>query len=372
MNKLFIHIAAFILILFVQVTFAQSEEKILLNEGIESYDKGEYTIALEKFEKAIDLNSDYTAAYYNAANASYRLGDFEKAKNYYDSYTNLLDNDINKAKALHNLGNVFLKEYEKSPQSEQGIKNLKNSISTYKKALRYNPEDKETRYNLSYALSKLPKENEQNKKDKQDNQDKQDKNDEDKKEDKEQQNQDRKDQQDKRDQENKEKQDHQNKENQENQQDKNNQENQSDSKKSEEQKEKEAQNEQQRRENEQKSQEEQNEQNQDQGNEGDQEGQEDKNSNNGEESNENQDKNEDQNEGNNQNPDDQNNSEEQNNNEQSSKPSNGEQEKEIEGQVTKGQMIKDLDAINSDEQKTLLKLSRQKGKNKQTNSQKDW
>jgi len=241
MNKLFKHIAAFILILFVQVTFAQSEEKILLNEGIESYDKGEYTIALEKFEKAIDLNSDYTAAYYNAANASYRLGDFEKAKNYYDSYTNLLDNDINKAKALHNLGNVFLKEYEKSPQSEQGIKNLKNSISTYKKALRYNPEDKETRYNLSYALSKLPKENEQNKKDKQDNQDKQDKNDEDKKEDKEQQNQDRKDQQDKRDQENKEKQDQQNKENQENQQDKNNQENQSDSKKSEEQKEKEAQ-----------------------------------------------------------------------------------------------------------------------------------
>jgi Ca-activated chloride channel family protein len=74
-----------------------------------------------------------------------------------------------KARSLHNLGNCSMekKEYE-------------DAVKAYKQALRLNPADKDTKYNLAYANAKLkdkqqnkPDQNKQNKDNKQD-QDKKD------------------------------------------------------------------------------------------------------------------------------------------------------------------------------------------------------
>jgi Ca-activated chloride channel family protein len=62
-------------------------------------------------------------------------------------------------KALHNLGNCRLKQ-----------ENWQAAVDAYKKSLKVDPKDEDTRYNLAYAQKKLK---EQEKKDKDKNKDKQ-------------------------------------------------------------------------------------------------------------------------------------------------------------------------------------------------------
>ena len=140
---------------FVQVIFsvhAQSDEKLSLNKGIKEYQEGNYEEAKEYFEEAYAKNNKYSQALYNAANSAYRAGDFEKAMEYYNKYASGLTDKMSKAKAYHNIGNAYL-------QQEKYVE----SINAYKKSLRNNPYDEETRYNLSYALSKLQQSQDQNK-----------------------------------------------------------------------------------------------------------------------------------------------------------------------------------------------------------------
>ena len=249
------YIALFMLFAFVICTsVAQTKEKFNLNKGIEAYKNGDYGTAQGKFEKAYKENSTYNGALYNAANSAYRNGDFEKATEYYEQYAETLESKNDKAKAYHNLGNVFLKQEK-----------LKESIDAYKNALRNNPNDEDTRYNLSYALSKL------------------------------------KQQQQRQDQENKDKNEDEKKENE-------------DKKDGEKEDKKEG--------------------------EGDKE-------------------------------DEKKNDEEKN----SDKPKpgdKGDKEKEVEGKMSKGQIKKDLDAVNEDEKNILLKIAKQKGKKTEDNNTKDW
>ena len=155
------HIASFLCFaLAFSISMAQTNEKLNLNKGVDAYNKGDYGTAQEKFEKAYEENSVYNVALYNAANSAYRNGDFEKATEYYEQYAGTLENRNDKAKAYHNLGNVFLKQEK-----------LKESIDAYKNALRNNPSDEDTRYNLSYALSKLKQQEQKQDKDKKDEKD---------------------------------------------------------------------------------------------------------------------------------------------------------------------------------------------------------
>lgn len=89
---------------------AQTEEKLNLNKGVNAYKKGDYGTAQEKFEQAYESNKAYNGALYNAANSAYRKGDFDKATEYYEEYASNLENKLDKAKAYHNLGNVYLKQ----------------------------------------------------------------------------------------------------------------------------------------------------------------------------------------------------------------------------------------------------------------------
>ena len=256
-------------------SIGQTIEKLELNRGVEAYNNGDYGTAQDKFEQAFEANNQYNGALYNAANSAYRSGDFEKATEYYEQYAGTLENKNDKAKAYHNLGNVFLKRFSGSTQSQNPEEQkkssdyLKNSIEAYKNSLRNNPQDEDTRYNLSYALSKLKKQQQQESKDENKDKKEQDKNED-------------------------------NKENQDNK----------DSDKSEDKKE----------------------------GEGDKK-----------------DKNKDK---------------------EGDKPKPGGkdkgEEKEIEGKMSKGQIKKDLDAVNEDEKNILLKIAKQKGKKKGDNNTKDW
>ena len=80
-------------------------------------------------------------------------GKFEEARNYYKNYIDKSDSEEDKSKAHYNVGNSFLTEYAKETK-ETGKSNgeyLQKAINEYKQSLRYNPQDKDARYNLSYA-----------------------------------------------------------------------------------------------------------------------------------------------------------------------------------------------------------------------------
>jgi len=174
----------------------QYKAKIELNEGVKAYENGEYLKAQEHFENSFSKNPAYTKAIFNAGNAAYLNGDFETARDFYNKYINSKENKFERAEALHNIGNSYLKNFKEKKDENSLIE----SINYFKESLRENPNDQETRYNLAYALNQLQQN--QNKEDNKEDNQQQDEKDQDKKEDNQQQDekdQDKKDQDQKKD-----------------------------------------------------------------------------------------------------------------------------------------------------------------------------
>jgi Ca-activated chloride channel family protein len=163
---------------------AQSVDKIVFNDAVSSYRKGDYKNAQEKFENVVAQNPQNNRALFNAGNAAFLNGDFEKAKNYFTTYSQNSTTPIDKSRGFYNLGNVYLQEglkAEANPQTSSSAEsNFKNAVSAYKESLKYNPSDGDAKYNLTYAMNKLKqlqqqkqeqnKENQENKENQKDQQ----------------------------------------------------------------------------------------------------------------------------------------------------------------------------------------------------------
>lgn len=184
-------ISIFIIGSFSNFVMAQLNEKLELNEGVKSYEQGDYKTAEQHFLNSFNENPKYSTAIYNAGNAAYLDGNFENARAYYDQYINTIENKNEKAEALHNIGNTYLKNFKEKKDG----KSLAESINFYKESLRNNPSDEDTRYNLAYALNQLQQQQQQEKNnDQQQNNDNKDqqKNDQEKKDDQQKDKQDEK------------------------------------------------------------------------------------------------------------------------------------------------------------------------------------
>ena len=105
-------------------------------------------------------------ANFNLGDALYKQGKYPEALQQFAKSVPLEKNDKGKvAAAFHNIGNSLFKskEYDKS-------------INAYKAALKINPQDKQTRYNLALAQAMLKNQQQQNKnKNKKNDKDKKDK-----------------------------------------------------------------------------------------------------------------------------------------------------------------------------------------------------
>jgi len=179
-------------------TIYQQAEK-LRAEALQLIEKGgevNTRLANEKFKEAVKLYQDAEISYrkgmattknfpkanYNLANSLYRQEKYEDAGNSYKYVAEQKENDKSlRAKAYHNYGNSLLKQEK-----------YKESIEAYKDALKLNPRDLDTKYNLEYARKMLNQN--QDSQDSQDNQDNKDDKDD---QDQQQQNQDNKDDKDK-------------------------------------------------------------------------------------------------------------------------------------------------------------------------------
>ena len=138
------------LISFVSCLSAQ-EERSLTREGNKYFDKEKYADAEASYKKALEKKNNFPEAIFNLGDAMYRQGRYDDAAKQFELAAKLLADTTLKAQAYHNMGNCSMekKEYEEA-------------VKAYKQALKLNPRDKDTKYNLAYANAKL-KDKQQNK-----------------------------------------------------------------------------------------------------------------------------------------------------------------------------------------------------------------
>lgn len=125
----------------------------LIRSGNKSYDQQKYNQATDKYTAALSKEPNNEKAIFNQANAMYQLGEYEKAASYFDAISKQTKNLDVKSKAYHNLGNTFYKQSQ-----------FEKSVQAYKEALKINPSDKDTKYNLMMAMAKLKDDQQQQQK----------------------------------------------------------------------------------------------------------------------------------------------------------------------------------------------------------------
>ena len=126
--------------------------KSKLNQARSFYQKGDFVQSLKAYEEAKILAPESIDFSSEIGQAAYKANDFTKAKSYYESAVSKTDKKNIGSNEYHNLGN-----------SQMKMKDYASAISSYREALKKNPNDLETRYNLSEAIRKNKRENKESK-----------------------------------------------------------------------------------------------------------------------------------------------------------------------------------------------------------------
>lgn len=138
-----------ILMLLVTGAAQAQQENTAIRQGNKLYRKGEYDKALPEYKKAVEQNPKNAIANYNLGNTEFRSENFAGAEQSFDAAVDNGD-EVFKQKAFYNKGVALSKQ-----------KKLQESIDAWKNALKINPNDADTRFNLQKALEELRKQNEQ-------------------------------------------------------------------------------------------------------------------------------------------------------------------------------------------------------------------
>ena len=179
--------AATMVLLLLATTASAQTDRQYIREGNKQFRVGQYDKAEVSYRKAVEKNPKNAQATYNLGNALMAQKKDSAAVQQFEQATRLETNPLRKAAAYHNIGVVC-----------QTHKMYGEAIDAYKQALRLNPKDDETRYNLVLCQRQKKKQdqNQQNnqnkddqKKDDQKQNDKQQDQNKDKKDDKQQQQQ---------------------------------------------------------------------------------------------------------------------------------------------------------------------------------------
>ncbi len=158
------------LLLLAFTTNAQEEAKNTYYGNV-MYKEGKWQEASMLYNQALKEKNDFRKANYNLGSSIYRQAQlmkdkkialpanmeskrdtiagqmFDEATSQFDVVAQSINNKDTIQKAFHNAGNCQLLK-----------KDYKKAIEYYKKALKINSKDEESRYNLAYALKNMPPE----------------------------------------------------------------------------------------------------------------------------------------------------------------------------------------------------------------------
>lgn len=129
-----------------------------MREGNRGYNKQRYEQAEVNYRKALERDSGDFRGQYNLANDLYRQEKYgEAASHYQQALASQGITDRQRARTLHNQGNSLLRG---ALQSEQ-MEGLQQAINCYQEALKLDPKNDDTRYNLAYARRLLQQQQQQ-------------------------------------------------------------------------------------------------------------------------------------------------------------------------------------------------------------------
>ncbi len=156
-----------IFILLLVSNYSHSQNKVeLLNKGNERYNSEEFEQAETLYKEALDKDNQYYKANLNVGHSLFRqahilikqqdslgIKKLEEAEKFYNNSVELAENKNQKAESYYNLGNAQLLSQK-----------LEESIGSYKKSLRLNPDNINAKKNLALAQYLLKKQEEEQEK----------------------------------------------------------------------------------------------------------------------------------------------------------------------------------------------------------------
>ena len=133
---------------------AGAQVNVNLSKGNEYYQASQFDMAAAQYRKALEAEPNNTTAQYNLANALQKQKKYDDAIQLLNQLAYATTDRHLKFSAYYNQGVAY-----------SHLKNLEQSIESYKSALRLEPEDQEARENLQKALLELKKKQQQEQKD---------------------------------------------------------------------------------------------------------------------------------------------------------------------------------------------------------------
>lgn len=137
-------------VLGVNGVFAQKNERDYIRSGNKLYKDSAFVKAEVDYRKALDINPSSTESMYNLGNSLTQQQKYKEALEQYIAASKIEKNKMKLSHIYHNMGVLF-----------QAAQQYPQALEAYKQALRNNPKDDETRYNLA-LVQKLLKDQQQN------------------------------------------------------------------------------------------------------------------------------------------------------------------------------------------------------------------
>ncbi len=149
----------------------KSEVRKLLRGGNREYRKEHYDEATTRYRKAHSSDSTSIAGQYNLGNSLYRKGQKgnsvekapsfdEAAKHYSAAIANPKISDKQRSRAYHNRGNCRVQQGKADQEKAQEL--FGQAVQDYQEALKLDPKNEDTKYNLSLAKKLLRQQQQQN------------------------------------------------------------------------------------------------------------------------------------------------------------------------------------------------------------------
>ena len=132
----------YILLFLIHPLYAQPERK-KVQEANELFKAEKYNEALNLYRDAALDNPLSPGIHYNIGNTLYKQGNYEEALLEYDKVLTAKDADLH-FRSYYNMGNTLYR-----------MGKLPEAILSYTEALKLNPDDDESKYNLEFVRNKL-------------------------------------------------------------------------------------------------------------------------------------------------------------------------------------------------------------------------
>jgi tetratricopeptide (TPR) repeat protein len=143
-------------LVFSSATFGQSVRS-LVREGNSQYKDQKYGDAEVSYRKALEKEQDLVPGNFNLGNSLYKQDKADEAIKAYENALMKAESRGTKAEAHYNMGNALMKGQR-----------YQEAVKSYIESLKLNPNDQDTKYNLSYALAKLKEQQQQQQQNKND------------------------------------------------------------------------------------------------------------------------------------------------------------------------------------------------------------